>query len=173
MRRRTVTGLTAIAIAFTQIALAADPVVATLTAARVTKQTNGQEKLASADQAKPGDVLEYRVDYHNSTQGAIGNLVATLPIPPNGVDFLPGTDQPRGAQASLDGQTFAPIPLMRTVKLADGRTVKQPVPTTEYRFLRWSLGALPAAAHKTVSARVRLTDTSTVQNSTSTSGNQP
>lgn len=140
----------------TPVAIADDTAVsAKMTAARVVMQ-QGQETLVAAEQARPGEVLEYRVEYHNTTRSGVSNLVATLPVPPDGVEFIPGTDVPKGAQASLDGKTFAPIPLMRAVKLPGGRTEMKPVPVGEYRYLRWNLGTLPANAQRTVSARVRL-----------------
>jgi hypothetical protein len=142
------------------IARAADPaVVANLTAARVVVQADGKEALASADRARPGDLLEYRVDYHNTTRASVNDVVATLPVPQNGVEYLPGSESPANALASIDGKTFAAMPLKRAVKMPNGRTEMQRVPVSEYRFLRWSLGSLDADAHKTVSARMRLVTT--------------
>ena len=157
MRRVAMGLISSLAMMTTGLALAADPaVVANLTAVKVVLKS-GKETLATADKAAPGDVIEYRVDYHNASKHSVGNVLATLPVPATGVEFLPGSEAPRGAIASVDGKTFSPIPLMRTVKLPNGRTETQPVPYSEYRYLRWSLGDLPADAHKRVSARVRLT----------------
>ncbi len=89
----------------------------------------GKETLTSADRAQPGDVIEYRVDYHNTSKNGVGNVVATLPMPANGVEYILGTDAPRGATASIDGKTFSAIPLMRTVKLPNGQTTMQAVPS--------------------------------------------
>jgi len=140
------------------VALAADSaVIANLTASRVVVQADGKETLAAADRARPGDVIEYRVDYHNTSRSGVGDVVATLPVPAVGVEYIPGTDMPSGALASTDGRTFAAIPLKHAVKLPNGRTEMQPIPVSEYRFLRWSLGSLDVNAHKSVSARVRLT----------------
>ena len=169
--RRMVTGLMgSLAIQFAGFAFAADPaVVANMTAVKVVVQA-GKETLTSADRAQPGDVIEYRVDYHNTSKNGVGNVVATLPVPANGVEFILDTDAPHGAMASIDGKTFSAIPLMRTVKLPNGHTTMQAIPFTEYRYLRWSLGDLPADAHKRVSARVRLVATPTAANLNSKSG---
>ncbi len=155
--RRTAAGLpTSLAIQVAGIAYAADPViVANITAVKVVVQ-GGKEMETSADRAKPGDVIEYRVEYRNTSKNGVANVIATLPVPANGVEYILDTDAPRGATASVDGETFAPIPLMRTVTLPSGRKAMQPVPFSEYRYLRWSLGGLPAEAQKRVSARVRL-----------------
>jgi len=59
-------------------------------------------------------------------------------------------------QGHGDGHTFESIPLMRKVKLDDGREVMREVPAAEYRFLRWSLGTLGAHGQQSVRARVRV-----------------
>jgi hypothetical protein len=85
-------------------------------------------------------------------------LEATLPIP-RGTHYIAGSATPRRVEASLDGHTFAPVPLTRQVRLPDGRTVTREVPASEYVALRWSLGALPAKQERAVTARVRIQST--------------
>jgi uncharacterized repeat protein (TIGR01451 family) len=136
---------------------AAGSVAVELTANRVTK-SQGKEVLASAEEAKPGELIEYRALYRNDGAGEAKGLMATLPIP-RGTQYVAGSALPRRVEASLDGRTFAPVPLKRTVKTPDGRTVVQEVPVAEYRALRWPLGALPAKEQRAVSARVRVEPT--------------
>src|SRR5262249_48844761 len=124
-----------------------------LTAKRVTK-AQGKEVLAPADQAQPGELLEYRALYRNDGAREARGLVATLPIP-RGTQYVPGSALPRRVEASLDGRTFAPAPLKRMERAADGRTLEREVPPSEYRALRWPLGVLPARQSRAVSARVR------------------
>ncbi len=114
---------------------------------------------SSARQAKPGDVIEYSVIYRNRDNDAARNVMATLPIP-TGMEFLPKTSNPEHVMASLDGSEFAPVPLMHKVKRADGTVADQEVPYSQYRFLRWNLGDLPAGGSKSVSARMRITSSS-------------
>jgi len=133
---------------------AAGSVAVELTAQRVTK-AQGKEVLVPADEAKPGELIEYRALYRNDGAGEARGLMATLPIP-HGTAYVPGSALPRRVEASLDGRTFAPVPLKRTVKTPDGRTVVQDVPVAEYRALRWPLGALPSRDQRAVSARVRV-----------------
>src|SRR4051812_41831214 len=125
--RRVALGLTmSLSMCVMGSAQAADPaVVANLTAARVVVQADGKEALASADRARPGDLLEYRVDYHNTTRASINDVVATLPVPQNGVEYIPGSESPANALASIDGKTFAALPLKRAVKMPNGRTEMQ------------------------------------------------
>ena len=75
---------------------------------------------------------------------------------PECLTFVAGSSQPAGAQASLDGKTFEPIPLLREVKKADGTTEKQPVPLAEYRALRWSIDLLDAGKETPVQLRAKV-----------------
>jgi uncharacterized repeat protein (TIGR01451 family) len=136
---------------------AAGSVAVELTANRVTK-AQGKEVLVPADEAKPGELIEYRARYRNDGASEAKGLMATLPIP-RGTQYVAGSALPRRVEASVDGRTFAPVPLKRTVKTPDGRTVVQEVPVAEYRALRWPLGALPARDQRTVAARVRVEPT--------------
>jgi uncharacterized repeat protein (TIGR01451 family) len=136
-------------------AVAQNGVTVALTAHRVTL-VDGREALLRAEQARPGDVVEYRVEYRNQGVGAARELQATLPIPA-GMEYVPRSATPGPVLASLDGRGYSPVPLTRRVRLADGREVVREVPAAEYRFLRWPLGTLKPRATRAVSARVRVT----------------
>jgi uncharacterized repeat protein (TIGR01451 family) len=138
-------------------ARAENTVTVQLTANRVTK-TQGRESLASADQARPGELLEYRAVYKNGAASEVRNVAATLPIP-RGTTFVRGSAAPARVEASLDGSHFAAVPLTRTVRGADGREVVQEVPVSEYRALRWPLGSLAGHQSRAVTARVRIEPT--------------
>ena len=135
---------------------AAEPVVVTLNAYKVQIKADGKEALAPAKEVVPGDVIEYVVVYRNQSKAAARNVYATLPVPPGGLSYLPDSALPATADASLDGNTYAPIPLMRTRQLADGTRQNVTVPPTEYRYLRWPLGDIEPGKSKTVKARMRL-----------------
>ena len=141
----------------TQQTFAAEPLTATLEAHKVLLAADGKEQLVAASEAKPGDVLEYRATYRNISAKPLRAVMATLPVPSSGVEYLPNTAAPAGVEASINGAQFAPAPLKRLVTTQDGKPQQQLVPASEYRFLRWPLGDLPAGASKTVSARVRVT----------------
>jgi uncharacterized repeat protein (TIGR01451 family) len=138
-------------------ALAGDDVQVSLTAHRITTSSAGKEILASADHARPGDLIEYRALYSNHGHEGVRQMVATLPIPA-GMQYVPGTAVPGAALASLDGQHFEPVPLQRKVRLADGSEVTRDVPVDEYRYLRWPLGDIGAGKSETVRARVRVSN---------------
>lgn len=134
----------------------------TLQAARVT-MTNSREVLVSAAQAKPGEILEYRAVYTNDGKRDVRQLMATLPIPV-GVEYLPRTAAPAVVLASLDGKSYAAVPLTRKERTADGRDVIRAIPASEYRFLRWAVGTLPAKQARTVKARVRVSPVAVAAN---------
>ena len=147
--------LVTVAVVFTASgAAAAGSVSVQLTANRVTK-IDGHDVLTPADHAHPGETLEYRAVYRNDGFDVARGLDATLPIP-HGTSYLPGSAEPRAVEASLDGHTFAPVPLMRRVTDAKGRSVLRAVPVSEYTALRWPLGSLNARQARAVTARVRI-----------------
>ncbi|MDY0746730.1 hypothetical protein SNE35_19620 [Paucibacter sp. R3-3] len=108
-------------------------------------------------QIRPGDVIEYEARYVNGTAKALTKVQLTLPVPEGGVSYLPGALSTTPVDsASLDGKHFEPLPLRREVRLPDGRREMQEVPASEYRFLRWNLGTLPAGSERAVRARMQL-----------------
>jgi len=144
------------ALLLSQHTFAAEVLSATLEASKVVRGNDGKEQLLSADKARPGDVVEYRAQYKNVSAKSLRGVMAVLPVPAVGMEYLTNTALPGGAEASIDGVNFAPPPLRRLVRLPDGTQRQQLVPTSEYRFLRWSLGDLPAGASKSVAARMRV-----------------
>lgn len=142
-------------VALGQMVLAqASPVSSQLLAQRV-EMAGGKPVLKPAGDGKPGDVLQYSATYRNTSAAAAGKLLATIPVPP-GTTFIAASAEPAQALASTDGALFAPMPLTRMVKQADGSVRKEPVPLAEYRALRWEIGTLPAGGSTVVSLRVRI-----------------
>ena len=128
-------------------------VAVALTQWKVVTGVDGKEQLLDASSVKPGDVLEYRATYTNHTGKTVSGLVADLPIP-EGLEYLPRSAKPGAAlvkAATKDG-AYAAEPLMR--KAANNKT--EPVPYSDYRALRWTLGQLPAGGETAVTARARV-----------------
>ena len=117
--------------------------------------TDGRERLETADNVKPGDVIEYVATYRNTGSATLTGLVATVPVP-SLTEYLPGSAKPAAALASLDGVKYAPVPLMRKVRLADGKEMDQPVALRDYRALRWNAGDLGAQKSVSYSVRVKV-----------------
>jgi uncharacterized repeat protein (TIGR01451 family) len=126
----------------------------TLVASKI-MNSNGTEVQQSGQTAKPGDTIEYVAEYRNTDKSAVRNVVATLPVPV-GTEYVPDTESPRTALASTDGTHFSAIPLKRTVRNASGQPTEELVPYSEYRTLRWDLGAITGDGSKTVKARVKV-----------------
>ena len=140
---------------FVAAAAQAQPVASELTIARVVVQPDGSQRLAPASEVGPGDLLQYTSAYRNTGQHTVRRLAATLPIP-LGTEFVGASAVPRHVLASLGGQVFEPVPLMRKVKQPDGQVVDTPVPLAEYRALRWPEHELAAGATYVTSVRVRV-----------------
>jgi len=132
-----------------------EPLTIKLTLKRVQLDKAGKEVLVDAPRVAPGDVVEYVAAYANKGAQPIRNLQATLPLP-QGVEYQRSSGNPQGALASTDGTNFAPEPLVRTVTGKDGKQVKQPVPYSEYRALRWQLTEVRPGASFEVKARARI-----------------
>ena len=114
-----------------------------------------KDVLTSATEGKPGDTLQYSGTYRNMSAVAVNKLVATIPVP-LGTTLIAGSAEPPPAQASLDGTRFAPAPLMRTVKQADGSERTVAVPMSQYRALRWDVGTLSGGASTVVKLQVHI-----------------
>lgn len=138
-----------------QAGFAQSPSVTSNLVAKRVETVAGKVVLNPADAGKPGDLVEYSGTYRNEGRSGVEKLVATIPVPA-GTTFVAGSAQPAPAQASTDGTRFAALPLMRTVRLPDGTTRQEPVPLSEYRFVRWELGTLAAGADAVVKLRVRI-----------------
>ena len=143
----------AVALAQGAVAAAPPPVASSLAVQRIVVGADGKDAAQPAANARPGDVLEYAAVWRSSA--AVRQLEPTLPIPV-GTAFVPGSAKPAAVRASLDGATYAPLPLKRKVRQADGKEVEQAVPIAEIRFLRWQPQDLAAGASAGVSARVRV-----------------
>jgi uncharacterized repeat protein (TIGR01451 family) len=139
------------------MASAADhDVVANLSVAKVSARGDGMQALEPVRKTRPGDILEYRITYRNKGREAARGVVGTLTVPVHRMSYVPHSGLPGVLEASLDGKTFAPAPLMRLVAHDDGRVEMQPVAPSEYRYLRWQLGDMPARSTITVSARMHI-----------------
>ena len=111
----------------TASAQTANDVVVTLKAQKVLRSADGKEILKVADRAVPGEVIQYDAQYKNQSKKGIRNLEPTLPIP-SGLQYVADSASPPPAKASLDGKTFAPVPLKRQVTMPTVRSRKNLCP---------------------------------------------
>ena len=106
---------------------------------------DGKETLVPAPEAKPGQILVYRVTYHNRGEGGLKNVVASVPLP-EGVAYVDGSAAPAAGEASLDGKAFFPV-----------AHPPENAPPASWKEVRWSPRPLAAGAAFTVELRARVT----------------
>jgi hypothetical protein len=121
---------------------------------------NGKEETRTAEVARPGDIIEETATYVNVSGAPLKSVEATLPVPVN-TELLVDSVKPANARASTDGKFFFKLPLTRKQRQPNGVEVEQPVPLSEYRFLRWYPGVLSPDKPLSFSARFRVADNST------------
>ena len=130
------------------------PLESTLEQQKVVRAADGSESRAAATSVRPGDVIEYVATYRNTGRAPITGVEATVPVPPN-TEYVAGSARPATGKASVDGTTYAPMPLVRKV-MRDGKSAEEPVPMRDYRYLRWSAPELGANQSVRFTARVRV-----------------
>lgn len=136
-------------------AAAQSPAVTSHLQASRVDMVDGKPVRKAAESGRPGDVIEYAGTYKNNGKASVDKLAATIPIPA-GTTYVASSTDPAAAQASVDGNSFAAVPLMRAVRQPDGTSRQEPVPLADYRYVRWDLGTLPAAGERVVRLRVRI-----------------
>lgn len=137
------------------LAFAQAPAVSSSLTAQRVDMVEGKAVLKPLTEAKPGDVIEYAGTYRNAGKSAVDKLQATVPVPV-GTTYIASSAVPAAAMASTDGSRFEAMPLMRTVRQANGVERSVPVPLADYRALRWDIGALAPSGANVVSLRVRV-----------------
>lgn len=124
---------------------------------------DGKETLQNAAIAKPGEILQEVATYSNKSGFVLKSLEATLPIPAN-TELLIASVKPSNAKASIDGSQFSAMPLRRRVKQANSQEVEQPIPVAEYRYLRWYPGDIASEMSLVFSARFKVLNDNTNDN---------
>jgi uncharacterized repeat protein (TIGR01451 family) len=98
----------------------------------------------------PGDVLEYRLVFTNTTEGEVRNVVFSNPLPGGLVYVLESASSDRQAVAvefSIDGaESWSARPTIEVLDEA-GNRVRRPAPPERYTHVRWTLtgGVAPGA----------------------------
>ncbi|UCH83880.1 MAG: DUF11 domain-containing protein [Candidatus Latescibacterota bacterium] len=125
-------------------ALAADSAKLTgnLEAFRVVVNDEGVEDFVPADNARPNDVIEYRLTYTNTGREPVQNIFIMDPIPP-GMSFVhPSATEPADGRVefSIDGgKTYQAWPIL--VKQTNDEGVEEVVEATPdmVTHVRWVL----------------------------------
>ena len=141
-------------------AIAGGPVTGTIEAVKVIVGERGEEVFLPADEARPQDVIEYRLTYANSGAAAVRNVSITDPVPA-GVRYVEKTArtaQAGAVQFSVDsGRTFHAWPVRVKKVAADGRESWAEATPDMITHIRWTLsGELKPAGEVTFSYRAKV-----------------
>ena len=123
-----------------------------LIAQRVTTDASGAECLTDIVDAAPGDVVQYTAIFLNAGDKPLRHLTPTLPIPA-GMEYLAASAAPAAIAASIDGESFGPLPLIMERKLERGIEIFVEFSPRIYRALRWKVAELAPGQSITVTAR--------------------
>lgn len=126
----------------------------------VTVNSEGEEVFTKAEQAAPGDVIEYRLIYSNNTTVGIDDYFITGPIP-NDTQYVPASAKSSAnheLKVSIDdGATWDSEPVRRTQTNAEGVEVEVVIPESKYKKLRWyTSGRLQPNEKHNFSYRIRV-----------------
>ncbi len=128
----------------TSLAIAESPVTGSIEAVKVIVGENGKEVYLPADEARPQDVIEYRLKYANNGDQAVSKLSITDPVPV-GARYVAKTAQsPKSTSVlfSVDGaKTFHKWPVRVKQTDAKGREVWVDATADMITHIRWTLSS--------------------------------
>ena len=143
------------------------PVAVTLEAYLVNTMTNEdgtvEETFIEATEARPGQMVEYRVQVSNDSEETlpVGTVVVTGPVP-GATFYLAETAAPSSGilrtEFSADGgESFSELPVMMTVTDDNGDEAEVMVDPAQFSAVRWTLlEALEPGATRTFTYRVEV-----------------
>ena len=104
---------------------------------------NSEELFSAAETARPGQIVEYRVNVQNVSDQSLpaNNAAVTGPIPA-GTIYLADSASSDSAllEFSADGgQSFSLPPVMMTVVNEEGEEIQVEAKAEDYTALRWSI----------------------------------
>jgi uncharacterized repeat protein (TIGR01451 family) len=133
-----------VAVGFVTLVAASDqgPLRGNVEALRVVTQENGREVFLPADEARPKDVLEYRLTYANAGEITLRNISVVDPVPV-GTEYIvrTATRPHEGAvEFSIDGgKTYHTWPIRIKEKTADGKEVEAEATPDMVTHIRWTI----------------------------------
>lgn len=121
---------------------------------------SGHDVLKATRQAAPGDTIEYRLIYKNTSEHPLSGLVITGPVPANTI-YLKKSAHTQVASSfvvSVDnGSHFQAEPVKEIRKGADGKKQQTTVPPSQYTHVRWRpKGAIKPGQVETFRYRVKV-----------------
>jgi len=142
-----------------KVAAADGPLMGTMKSFLVEVDEDDEEVLTETDQVKPGQVIEYALNYGNVTDGNLTDVKIVGPIPA-GTVYLAGTAVVRDEivpNFSIDGGViYKPEPVLYTVKQDDGTEVERLATPDMYTHVRWTIKNLLAQQKIILNYRVKV-----------------
>ncbi len=125
------------------------PLASNLEAYAVTEDESGREVLEKTEQADPGQIIEYRMTYHNNSPQTITGLNIIGPVPANTAYVAGSAATPVAHEffVSIDGgMTWETEPVKRLRSGPDGSEKEVVISADEYTGVKWipSRGIAPA-----------------------------
>ena len=141
-------------------AVADSPVQGTIQAFKVVVGDSGEEVYLPADEARPQDVIEYRLKYANHSDQAVSKLSITDPVP-SGARYVAKTAQSPKSTSVLfsidDAKTFHKWPVRVKKTDAQGHDVWVDATPDMITHIRWTMsGALAPADEISFSYRAEV-----------------
>jgi uncharacterized repeat protein (TIGR01451 family) len=125
------------------LAAASANLAGSLEAYRVAVTDKGAEEFLPAANARPQDVIEYRLIYTNTGDEPIRNVLITDPIPVGTRMVHPSASRPKTGKVefSVDGgKSFHPWPVMVKKTTLDGKKKVVEATPEMITHIRWALG---------------------------------
>ena len=144
--RRSIYVAALVALIFGWSAAAADqgPLTGNVEALRVVTQENGRDVFLPADEARPQDVLEYRVTYANMGETTVRNVTVVDPVPV-GTEYIArtATRPNEGAvEFSIDGgKTYHAWPIRIKQLTDEGKEVEVEATPDMVTHIRWIIAS--------------------------------
>ena len=142
-------------------AIAAGPVTGTIEAVRVIVGERGEESFLPADEARPRDVIEYRLKYANTGAAGVQNVSIVDPVPA-GVQYIEKSAKAAAGKGLVEfsvdsGKTFHTWPVKVKKVAADGRENWVNATPDMVTHIRWTVsGELKPENDVTFSYRAKV-----------------
>lgn len=119
----------------------ADAPVEGIMKAFVVQKGEQKEKLITAKEVEPNQIVEYQLTYTNKGNTDISGLAVVGPVPAGTVYLSDSalSKQDSGLLVSIDGgATFEREPVTRTVVKKNGEVAEKVVPPEQYTHIKWT-----------------------------------
>ena len=118
------------------------PLSGSVKAFRVVTHENGREEFQTADEARPSDVIEYRLTYANRGETTLRNVVVVDPVPA-GTEYLTrSATRPYDGtvEFSIDGgKTYHSWPIRIKTTNPEGKLVEVVATPDQVTHIRWNI----------------------------------